>query len=151
MVWRRSGDKPLSEAMMVRLPTHICVTRPQWVKTAVLHWTIILFMLSVTLILAKKLMPIPALIWVKLKQFFPLKIEKWHKWSCRLLSKRLLTHWIYCSLALSHQCHFVAQIGTHGNILLQMFIITSRLGNHDKEAQNGLVQPIKNGHRHRMI
>ena len=31
MAWRRSGDKPLSEPMMVRLPTHICVTRPQWV------------------------------------------------------------------------------------------------------------------------
>ena len=32
MAWRRWGDKPLSEPMMVRLPTHICVTRPQWVK-----------------------------------------------------------------------------------------------------------------------
>ena len=32
MAWRRSGDKPLSEPMMVNLPTHICVTRPQWVK-----------------------------------------------------------------------------------------------------------------------
>ena len=32
MAWRRSGDKPLSESMMVSLPTHICVTRPQWVK-----------------------------------------------------------------------------------------------------------------------
>ena len=29
MAWRRPGDKPLSEPMMVRLPTHICVTRPQ--------------------------------------------------------------------------------------------------------------------------
>ena len=29
MVWRRPCDKPLSEPMMVRLPTHICVTRPQ--------------------------------------------------------------------------------------------------------------------------
>ena len=36
MVWRRSGDKPLSEPMMVRLPTHICVTRPQWVTG---NWT----------------------------------------------------------------------------------------------------------------
>ena len=26
------GAKPLSEPMMVILPTHICVTRPQWVK-----------------------------------------------------------------------------------------------------------------------
>ena len=32
MAWRRPGDKPLSETMMVSLPTHICVTRPQWVK-----------------------------------------------------------------------------------------------------------------------
>ena len=31
MAWRRSGDKPLSESMMVSLPTHICVTRHQWV------------------------------------------------------------------------------------------------------------------------
>ena len=29
MAWRRSGDKPLSETMMVGLLTHICVTRPQ--------------------------------------------------------------------------------------------------------------------------
>ena len=29
MAWRRPGDKPLSEAMMVNLLTHICVTRPQ--------------------------------------------------------------------------------------------------------------------------
>ena len=35
MAWRRPGDKPLSEPMMVRFTTHICVTRPQWVK--VLH------------------------------------------------------------------------------------------------------------------
>ena len=32
MAWRRPGDKPLSEAMLVSLPMHICVTRPQWVN-----------------------------------------------------------------------------------------------------------------------
>ena len=32
MVWRRPGDKSLSEQMMVHLPTHICGTRPQWVN-----------------------------------------------------------------------------------------------------------------------
>ena len=32
MAWRRPGDKPLSEPMMVCLQTHICVTRPQWVN-----------------------------------------------------------------------------------------------------------------------
>ena len=32
MAWRRPGDKPLSEQTMVSLLTHICVTRPQWVK-----------------------------------------------------------------------------------------------------------------------
>ena len=33
MAWRRPGDKSLSEPMMVSLTTHICVTRPQWVKS----------------------------------------------------------------------------------------------------------------------
>ena len=32
MAWRRPGDKPLSETMMIISLTHICVTRPQWVK-----------------------------------------------------------------------------------------------------------------------
>ena len=33
MAWRQSGDKPLSEQMMVSLLTHICVTRLQWIKS----------------------------------------------------------------------------------------------------------------------
>ena len=41
MAWRRSGDKPLSEAMMVNLLTHICVARPQWVKHDVILCTIL--------------------------------------------------------------------------------------------------------------
>ena len=32
MAWRRSGDKSLSEPMMVSLLTLICVTQPQWVN-----------------------------------------------------------------------------------------------------------------------
>ena len=32
LVWRRPGDTPLSEPMMISLLTHICVTQPQWVK-----------------------------------------------------------------------------------------------------------------------
>ena len=32
MAWRRSGDKPVSEPMMVTLLTDICITRPQWVN-----------------------------------------------------------------------------------------------------------------------
>ena len=30
MAWRRPGDKPLSEPMMVSFLMHICVSRPQW-------------------------------------------------------------------------------------------------------------------------
>ena len=33
MAWRRPGDMPLSEPMMVISLTHICVTRPQWFKS----------------------------------------------------------------------------------------------------------------------
>ena len=33
MACSRAGDKPLSKPMMVSLPTHICVSRSQWVNT----------------------------------------------------------------------------------------------------------------------
>ena len=33
MAWRRPGDKPISELMIVILLTRICVTRPQWVNS----------------------------------------------------------------------------------------------------------------------
>ena len=32
MAWCRPGDKPLSEPMIISLPTHICAAQPQWVK-----------------------------------------------------------------------------------------------------------------------
>ena len=38
MAWRRPGEKPLSEPMMVRSLTHICVTRPPWVKSKREMW-----------------------------------------------------------------------------------------------------------------
>ena len=39
MAWRRPGDKPISEPMMVSLLAHICVTRPQWVNSFGSQWT----------------------------------------------------------------------------------------------------------------
>ena len=33
MAWRRPGDKPLSEPIMITLLTHICATQPQWVNS----------------------------------------------------------------------------------------------------------------------
>ena len=39
MAWRLPGDKPLSEPIMVNLLTHICVTRPQWVKDTIKPWS----------------------------------------------------------------------------------------------------------------
>ena len=32
LAWRRPGDKLSSKPMVVSLPTHICITRPKWVK-----------------------------------------------------------------------------------------------------------------------
>ena len=45
MARRQSGDKPLSEPMMVRLLTHICITQPQWVKM-VSRWSHVLVFLT---------------------------------------------------------------------------------------------------------
>ena len=49
MAWRRPGDKPLSEAMMVSLLAHICVTRPQWVKLRPRSFYILMSLLPYTL------------------------------------------------------------------------------------------------------
>ena len=51
MAWRRPGDKPLSEPMMVTLPTHICVTRPQWLNMVWCYslWIHLLFTYYVTI------------------------------------------------------------------------------------------------------
>ena len=38
MAWSSPVDKPLSEAMMIKLMTHICVTRPQWIKILLMPW-----------------------------------------------------------------------------------------------------------------
>ena len=46
MAWRRPGDKPLSEPMLVSLLTHICVTRPQWVKSPI-HSEKVYFMVMI--------------------------------------------------------------------------------------------------------
>ena len=46
MAWRRPGDKPLSEPMMVNLLTHICVTRPQWVKNSASIKRVIVYVLD---------------------------------------------------------------------------------------------------------
>ena len=43
MAWRRPVDKPLSEPMMVSLPTLICFTRPQWANNNTLIHNLILF------------------------------------------------------------------------------------------------------------
>ena len=48
MAWCRPGDNPLSESMTIRLPTHICVTRPEWIKQC---WNLhLLFLYSVSLL-----------------------------------------------------------------------------------------------------
>ena len=45
MASRRPGDKPLSEIMMVSLPTHICVSRSQSVRG---RWAVIAFIHFIT-------------------------------------------------------------------------------------------------------
>ena len=56
--WHRSGDKPLSEAMMISLLTHICVTRPQWVNiTSTVYelWEVLQIRVEMVLLLVRVL------------------------------------------------------------------------------------------------
>ena len=49
MTWRRLGDKPLSEPVMVSSPTHICVIRPQWVKLCILSYLLAWYFIGMVL------------------------------------------------------------------------------------------------------
>ena len=82
MAWRRPGDKPLSEPMIVRLPTHICVTRPPWVKPG-------MSLLSSKLHLISSLSESLAF-WLKYRDF-PLKLVC-PKHICRLPNRIYILH-----------------------------------------------------------
>ena len=66
MAWRRPGAKPLSEPrlelsepMMDSLPTHICVTRPQWVKLKCCDMLTCVFLQQMHLVcMLKRLLPV---------------------------------------------------------------------------------------------
>ena len=51
MAWQHPFVKPLSEPMMVSLPTHICLTRPQWANKTVLRLTQPVFTICIYCIL----------------------------------------------------------------------------------------------------
>ena len=53
MAWHRPGDKPLSKPMMVRLPMHICVIQPQWVKVMLKY---IIFWLTLQILMNHQLL-----------------------------------------------------------------------------------------------
>ena len=53
MAWRLPGDKPLSEPLMVSLPMHICITRPQWVNKKYQIFRILILVAKMLFLLTK--------------------------------------------------------------------------------------------------
>ena len=91
MACRLTGAKPLSETMMVKLPTHICVTRPQWVKCVISkqhHQAV------TGLVLTKLYAAVGA---------SQLNLVHNLMACCKTAVTPLLTHMSYCSLSLNHQ------------------------------------------------
>ena len=100
MAWRRPGDKPLSEPMMIISMTHICVTRPQWVKGLHLGGLDIFF----------SFMTMISMTWGK-TAVIP-----------------LLMHWSYHSVTLSHWYSSLSLVTwQHGNHLPRFFLSRARL------------------------
>ena len=60
MAWRRSGDKLLSEPVMVSLLTHMCVTRPQWVNNPLTHLLLVPYRLYMHQWTGSTLVPVMA-------------------------------------------------------------------------------------------
>ena len=77
MAWRRPGDKPLSEPMIVSLPTHICVIRSQWVNRH--HFTGWSAKYNITMKPHKSQMELWSIyLWWRNKQLNKISINRWH-------------------------------------------------------------------------
>ena len=70
MAWRRPGDKPLSEPMMIILLMLICITRPQWVNHLVTIWY--LFSSSVRSPVVRVLLDVGSIVWIWMGQDDPM-------------------------------------------------------------------------------
>ena len=75
MAWRRQGDKPLSEPMMVSSLTYICVTRPRWVLNKLSYFFNKGYQLS---ILSNWYTVIPSLLQAIFRQFTALLWQNYH-------------------------------------------------------------------------
>ena len=91
MAWRWSGDKPLSETMMINSPTHIGITRPQRVNTqfSIFHW----------LLSSECLMIMP---WNKCHRTSMIKLQHWF-WQWFDAVTQLAITWT--SVAIESQIH----------------------------------------------
>ena len=88
MTWRRPGDKPLSEPMMVSLLKHICVAGPQWVK-----WVNSVLSCSMYKVLRKKSWVCCSLIGLPSNLSYKSHLSRqWNCWSLR------------CSWSIACQC-----------------------------------------------
>ena len=87
MAWRRPGDKPLSETMMIILPTYMYVTRPQWVipflhnRSTPRHYLLLVAFLHIEILQVVDIFPHgrqgPAYI------LQPIEVQ-WMSWWCRV-------------------------------------------------------------------
>ena len=82
MAWRRSGDMPLSEPMMISLPTRTCVTRPQWVNYVVMCFS------RVPVLLCK---------WWLIKIYIPITTQPniTPLWTCYIISPGRCLIWYF--------------------------------------------------------
>ena len=107
MAWRRSGDKPLSEPMMVSLLTHICVTRPQWV---IVVYKLCQRFVSASVIIISNTKP-SLLIYSRLKIHLWISPIYWNTLVFFRISQRLDHYW---QMAYEHRCCWYKEAGQFG-------------------------------------
>ena len=96
MAWRRPGDKPLSGAMTVNLPTHIHVTQPQWVNKCRCS-----ILLQINLMARCKNMVTPVHLQLS---YHSLGLSHWYKtfWMIDIVHIHLL-HWTVLQMQRKHK------------------------------------------------
>ena len=122
MAWRRPEDKPLFEPMMAyRLSMHICVSRPQWVKTLLGYNLFDITQSHNSLIRAACNIQR-----VNFVQFVYFTYMLWYVSSCYLSNAKCILLLIYILVVLLSKCDIMRPRNNAVNLLLIVTIHTRR-------------------------
>ena len=151
MAWHQLGDKPLSEPMMIRLPTHICVTQPQWVKIKIKN-IYVKFELNINSLHSRKWLKMPSAKYFSVWKFLRIHYHWCHRQSRKWFETAICKMFL-CMKMLNNSASLVSlpfaqlemlfyilyyskMVVRHGNYVINIFACFKKIENNQRDNGN---------------